>query len=401
MRYLLAGESHGPAQVGILEGFPAGVRLPAAAVDAELRRRLEGHGRGFRARRIEDDRARFLAGLQDGTTLGSPIAFVVENVDHKVRGDRPLQEWSAPRPGHADYAGMVRYGYAGCGPVAERASARATAGLTAAGACAKLLLAEFGVIVLSHVLAIGGVTAAAGGGDEDREPAEEALSAVREGTPLRCLDPDAEAAMVAAVDAAEAEGTTLGGVFEVVAYGLPVGLGTYAHPDRRLDAALAAEVMAVPSVKAVALGEALAVAARPGRDAHDEIFPPLTRRTNRAGGLEGGVTNGMPLRLRGWVKPIATQRDGLRSVDLVTGEAVRAGYVRSDTCVVPAAGVVAEAAVAWRLAAELVRDLGEAPLPELLRRARRLTGLRIPAAGGGEERGPDTGAGPAPAGERP
>lgn len=392
MRYLLAGESHGPALVGIVEGLPAGLAVPAAAVDEELTRRREGHGRGLRARRIERDRVRFLAGLANGVTLGSPVAFVVENRDAAAARGRPAQRWTVPRPGHADLAGLLKYGYDDCAPVAERASARSTAGLTVVGALAKLLLVRFGVEVLGHVLAVGGVMASPGEATASR------LRRVRSGTPLRCLDKRAEADMVAAVDAAAAARTTLGGVFEVVAFGLPAGLGSYVHPDRRLDALLAADLMAIPSVKAVEVGEGIAVAGLPGHLAHDELWPagslagmgagargvgaaqaavaraaaraPLAveRPTNRAGGLEGGVTNGMPLVVRGYAKPISTLARGLPSVDLSTGRAARAPWVRSDACVVPAAGVVGEAVVAWRLACALVEKLGGDALAEMLPR---------------------------------
>lgn len=388
MRYLLAGESHGPALVGIVEGLPAGLAVPAAAVDEELTRRREGQGRGLRARRIERDRVRFLAGLADGVTLGSPVAFVVENRDAAVRRSRPAQRWTVPRPGHADLAGLLKYGYADCAPVAERASARSTVGLTVVGALAKLLLARFGVEVLGHVLAVGGVMASPG------EATAARLRRIRSGTPLRCLDKRAEADMVAAVDAAVAARTTLGGVFEVVSFGLPAGLGSYVHPDRRLDALLAADLMAIPSVKAVEVGEGIAVAGLPGHLAHDELWPAgslaaaagragasraaarataragltVERPTNRAGGLEGGVTNGMPLVVRGYAKPISTLARGLPSVDLSTGRAARAPWVRSDACVVPAAGVVGEAVVAWRLACALVEKLGGDALAEMLPR---------------------------------
>lgn len=389
MRYLLAGESHGPALVGIVEGLPAGLAVPAAAVDEELTRRREGHGRGLRARRIERDRVRFLAGLANGVTLGSPVAFVVENRDAAAARGRPAQRWTVPRPGHADLAGLLKYGYDDCAPVAERASARSTAGLTVVGALAKLLLVRFGVEVLGHVLAVGGVMASPGEATASR------LRRVRSGTPLRCLDKRAEADMVAAVDAAAAARTTLGGVFEVVAFGLPAGLGSYVHPDRRLDALLAADLMAIPSVKAVEVGEGIAVAGLPGHLAHDELWPAgslagmgaaasaasqataraaaraslaVERPTNRAGGLEGGVTNGMPLVVRGYAKPISTLARGLPSVDLSTGRAARAPWVRSDACVVPAAGVVGEAVVAWRLACALVEKLGGDALAEMLPR---------------------------------
>ncbi|MBK9304727.1 MAG: chorismate synthase [bacterium] len=370
MRCLHAGESHGPALVSVIEGFPAGVPLGEGDLDAELGRRLEGYGRGIRAQTIETDACRILAGLWKGRTLGSPLALLIENRDFARREGRPHPDWPAPRPGHADLPGRLRYGYDGFAPVAERASARSTAGVVAAGACAKVLLKQLGIEVWSHTARVGDVAAA------DVAPTLARLRRVRAGTPLRCLDRRAEALMVAAVDAAAAAGTTLGGVAEVVAFGVPAGLGTYVQPDRRLDARLAGALAGIPSVKAAEIGDGAAVAARDGRSAHDELLPDgrggARRETNRAGGLEGGVTNGEPVRVRAYVKPISTQREGLRSVDLRTGRARRATWVRSDTCVVAAAGVVAEAVVAWELARELVAVLGDVPLPELKSRLRAL-----------------------------
>jgi len=371
MRYLLAGESHGRALVSVIEGFPAGLRLREADLDTELARRLEGYGRGPRAQSIENDTCLIPAGLWKGRTLGSPLAIVIKNRDFDARGGKPHPDWPAPRPGHADLAGRQRYGYHGFAPVAERASARSTAGVVAVGACAKKLLRAMGIEVWSHTVSMGGLEA------HGPEPTLTRLRRVRKGTPLRCLDRKAEPEMVARIDAARAEGVTLGGVTEVIAFGVPAGLGTYAQPDRRLDAALAAALVTIPSVKAAEIGDGVAVSARDGQSAHDELFPDgsggVKRETNRAGGLEGGVTNGEPVRARAYVKPISTQRKGLRSVDLKTGKAKRGSWVRSDICVVPAAGVVAEAVVAWELAVELIRFLGECPLDELVTRFKRNT----------------------------
>lgn len=370
MRCLHAGESHGPALVSIIEGFPAGLPLDADALAPDMARRLEGHGRGLRARSIETDAVRILSGLWKGRTLGSPLTLMIENRDWEIRKGAPHKDWPAPRPGHADLAGRLRYGYDGFAPVAERASARSTAGVVAVGGCCKLLLKALGVQVWSHTTALGGIEA------EPGEVSPARLRRIAAGTPLRCLDRKAEQAMIAAVDDAHARGVTLGGVTEVCAFGLPVGLGTYAQPDRRLDASLAAALMGIPSVKAVEIGDGVAVAARDGQSAHDALLPAgrgrVRRETNRAGGLEGGVTNGETLRARAYVKPISSQRRGVPSVDLRTGKAAAASYVRSDTCVVPAAGVVAEAVVAWELADEIVRVLGEAPLKELKRRFKDL-----------------------------
>lgn len=366
MRHLLAGESHGPALISVIEGFPAGVPLKEADLAADLTRRLEGHGRGLRARGIETDAPRLLSGLWKGRTLGSPITVLIENRDFAQRGGKWHPDWAAPRPGHADLPGRLRYGFDEFAPVAERASARSTAGTVAVGAVAKRLLKAFGIEIWSHTRALGGVVAAGPAATPAR------LRRVRSGTPLRCLDKRAERAMIAAVDAAMEAGVTLGGVTEIVVFGLPVGLGTYTQADRRLDARLAGALLGVPSVKAAEIGDGVTVAGVDGQHAHDELFPDgaggVRRETNRAGGLEGGVTNGEPLVARAYVKPISTQRKGLRSVDLKTGKPRRGSWVRSDTCVVPAAGVVCEAVAAWELADELVRFLGEAPLPELVRR---------------------------------
>ncbi len=374
LRYLLAGESHGPALVGILEGFPAGLVIKESLVNAELDLRRQGYGRGLRVTTIEQDKVEFLAGFWKGKTLGSPIAFTIANRDFELRKGKPAQRWRVPRPGHADLPGVIRYGYDDCAPVTERASARSTAATTAAGACAKALLAKFGIKVLSHVTAVGGVEAAG------KEATPAGLKRIRKGRPLRCLDARAEENMVSAVDEAMTAGVTLGGVFEVLAFGVPAGLGTYAHTDRRLDAQLAREVMGIPAVKAVEIGAGISVAGVDGREAHDEIYPDgkesIKRLTNRAGGLEGGVTNGEPVVVRGFVKPISSQRRQLSSVDLRTGKAAKAAWVRSDTCVVPAAGIVAEAAVAWCLARELTSFLGGDRLDVMLRRFAELEGWK-------------------------
>jgi chorismate synthase len=384
LRYLLAGESHGPALTGILEGFPAGLVIKKSKVDLELALRQQGYGRGPRMQSIEKDQVEFLAGFWNGRTLGSPIAFKIPNLDFELRQrtGQKAQRWQVPRPGHADLAGLVRHRYDDCAPVAERASARSTAAVTAAGACAKALLAEFGIIVLSHTRSVGSVIANAAA------PSIPRLRRIRSNRPLRCLDAKAEKTMVDLIDDAMARGVTLGGEFEVMAFGMPVGLGTYCHPDRRLDALLAADVMAIPAVKAVSIGAGLEVAAADGQHAHDEMIPSepsgnkkgrrpsgrpsvggrpalgsgFVRTTNLAGGLEGGITNGEPVVVRGFVKPISSQRKRLQSIDLKTGDADLAAWVRSDTCVVPAAGIVAEAVVAWRLADELTTFLGSADL---------------------------------------
>jgi chorismate synthase len=388
LRYLLAGESHGPALVGILEGFPSGLVIKESMVNEELARRLSGFGRGERALNIEKDQVEFLSGFWKNHTLGSPISFVIRNKDFELRKGKSAQRWSVPRPGHADLPGMVRYGFDDAAPVTERSSARSTAAVVAAGACAKALLGKFGITVLSHVPMVAGIKA-------DNIPLTMArLKKIKGSKVLRCLDAKAEKAMVAAIKEAMDQGVTLGGEFEVAAFGLPVGLGTYTHPDRRLDATLSADVMGIPAVKAVSIGQGLEIASIDGQHAHDEIFPaedyPATdgmpsgvrpshggkptlgsgfvRTTNRAGGLEGGITNGETLLIRGFVKPITSQRKRLQSVNVKTGKAAKAAWVRSDTSVVPAAGVVAEAVVAWRLACELTSFLGSAQLDVMLHR---------------------------------
>ena len=367
MRVLHAGESHGPALVSIVEGLPAGLKIVPGDVDFELARRLEGHGRGPRARSIEADRVEILSGLWKGRTLGSPLSLMIRNRDFEKRGGKPHPDWPAPRPGHADLAGRLKYGYDGFAQVAERSSARSTAGVVAAGAAAKILLKRFGIAVWSHTLAVGQIRTAG-----DVPPTLNRLRRLRTGTPLRCLDRKVETLMVSEIDAAMSEGVSLGGVSEVVAFGVPAGLGTHVHPDRRLDARLAAALAGIPSVKAVEFGDGIAISSVSGQIAHDALLPDgsgdARRETNRAGGLEGGITNGMPLGARIYVKPISTQRRGLPSVDWKTGRAARAAYVRSDTCVVPAAGVIAEALVAWTLADDIIRTLGDAPMIELERR---------------------------------
>jgi chorismate synthase len=391
LRYLLAGESHGPALVGILEGFPAGLIIKNSFVDTELALRQQGYGRGPRMQSIEKDAVEFLSGFWKGRTLGSPIAFKIPNLDFELRRrtGQKAQRWRVPRPGHADLAGVVRYDYDDCAPVAERASARSTAATTAAGACAKALLREFGITVFSHTRSVGSIKAA------EAEATIARLRRIRSNRPLRCLDAKAEKEMVALIDAAMAEGVTLGGEFEVIATGLPVGLGTYCHPDRRLDALLAEDVMAIPAIKAVSIGAGIEVAAVDGQNAHDELIPAekrssgrpslggrptlgsgFVRTTNRAGGLEGGITNGEPVIVRGFVKPISSQRKRLQSIDLKTGKPGLAAWVRSDTCVVPAAGIVGEAVVAWRLASELTTFLGAADLKTMKKRFREISSAK-------------------------
>jgi chorismate synthase len=378
LRYLTAGESHGQALVAILEGMPAGVPLTTAEIAAELARRRLGHGRGARMR-FEADRLEVLGGLRHGRTLGSPVALLIGNSEwpkwtEVMAPDPPADPAAAatgrgapltrPRPGHADLAGMQKYGFDEARPVLERASARETAARVALGAVAKALLAQVGVAVLAHVASLGQVTAdpAASPGPGDRE--------LLDASPVRCLDPDAAAAMVAAIDAAKAAGDTLGGVVEVLAWGLPPGLGSHVHWDRKLDARLAAALMSVQAIKGVEVGDGFAGAARPGSQAHDEIVPgprgPV-RRTGRSGGIEGGMSTGEPLRLRAAMKPLSTLVKALDTVDLASGEPAKAVVQRSDVTAVPAAAVVAEAVVALVLADALLEKTGGDSLDEVRR----------------------------------
>jgi chorismate synthase len=361
LRYFTSGESHGEALVAFLSGLPAGLAVDQAFLDRELWRRQQGYGRGGRMK-IETDRAHILAGVRHGRTIGSPIAVMLENRDwQNWQESLPVEPGdpekhkrvASPRPGHADLAGALKYDFPEARYVLERASARESAARVAIGALAKLFLRELGIEVLSHVITVGAVSLA------DREIAWEQIQEIsrRNEILLSCVDPDAEQRMKEAVDQVLRTGDSLGGVFEVVAHNVPPGLGTYAQWDERLDALLAAAVMSLQAVKAVEIGSGIQAAHSPGSAVHDEIgyardagFAGFTRQHNNAGGLEGGVSNGQEIRVRGYLKPISTLRRPLQSVDFATREPVKAAYERSDVCVVPAAGVAAEAMVALTLA---------------------------------------------------
>ncbi len=377
-RFLTAGESHGPALGVTVEGVPAGLALTADWLAVDLSRRQRGYGRGAR-QAIEQDRAEILAGVRHGLTLGSPILLLVRNRDWenwtKVMSVEPLAADEAEalrtaaeegnkratpvtrvRPGHADLAGALKYGFNDVRNVLERASARETAARVAAGGIARAFLAELGISVWSFTAEVGGVALDPGNATRSRDEAD--------ASPLRCPDPDAEARMIARIDEARSAGDTVGGVFEVVVHGLPIGLGSYVHWDRRLDAALASAVMSINIVKGVEFGLGFEQTRRFGSAVHDVIEGRddegrWVHRTNNAGGLTGGVTNGQPLVVRGAVKPISTLARPLPSADLVTGEAVdKAHYERSDISVVPAAGVVGEAMVMLTLAAFVMEKFG-------------------------------------------
>ncbi|NLW09770.1 MAG: chorismate synthase [Firmicutes bacterium] len=388
MRFLTAGESHGRALAVVIEGFPALVPVGKEEIDRELSRRQQGYGRGGRMK-IEKDRVEIISGLRHGKTMGSPIAFLIPNRDwqnwaavmdpflpgeetrvelkEEERLGRIRAEVTAPRPGHADLAGALKYGFTDLRNVLERASARETAARVGAGAFARILLAQFGVVIGSHLLQIG---AAASGENQIRALSEEEQEKVEE-SPVRCLDPQAAAAMMEEIDKARAEGESLGGIFLVYAKGLPPGLGSHVHWDRRLDGRLAQAVMSIPGVKGVEFGLGFAAAALPGSKVHDPIAYEagrgLYRPVNNAGGIEGGMSNGEPLLIRAVMKPIPTLYQGLPSVDLKTWEPVRAAVERSDLTAVPAAAVVAEAMVAWVLAEAFLEKFGGDSLPEMKR----------------------------------
>jgi chorismate synthase len=375
-RFNTAGESHGRALVAIVEGLPAGLPLSVELIDRELGRRQWGYGRGGRMK-IERDRVEVLSGVRHGLALGSPVALRIENKDWKNWSDVMAAEASEvpdekmrrvrrPRPGHADLAGGLKYDARDLRDILERASARETAARVACGALAKQLLSNFGVEIRSHVAQLGGVPA------EPLRVAWEDVCAIPDDAPLRCADVAAQDAMVALVDEKRREGDTLGGVFEVVARGVVAGLGSHTSWDSKLDGRLARALMSIPAVKAVSIGAGVEAASLPGSRVHDEIEydaegRAFRRPTNRAGGLEGGITNGEELRVRGYLKPISTLRRALRSVDIETKEERLAAFERSDVTAVPAAGVIGESMVALTLAEAMREKFGGDSLAEMRR----------------------------------
>jgi len=378
LRFQTTGESHGQALVAILSGLPAGVRIDFDYVNRELKRRMGGYGRGGRMK-IESDSPLFLSGVRHGETIGSPVTILIENRDWKnwmeamAVEDSPesrpqYKALSSPRPGHADLAGCLKFNFRDARYVLERASARETAARVAVGAVAKLFLREFSIEITSHVVAIGRVALSS-----NDMPFETILALRdREEIVLNCVDPSTEARMKEEVDHALQERDTVGGIFEVIAHGLPPGLGSCAQWDERLDGQLAQAVMSIQAVKGVELGAGFEAAANFGSQVHDEIGydrerSRFTRKSNRAGGLEGGITNGEDVIVRGHVKPISTLRRPLESVDLDTREPVKAAYERSDVCVVPAAGVVAESMVALVIARAFLEKFGGDSLGETQR----------------------------------
>jgi chorismate synthase len=376
LKYFTSGESHGEALVGFLSGLPAGVPVSLDFVNHELWRRQQGYGRGGRMK-IERDTGRILSGVRHGKTIGSPIAVLLENRDWKnwqeqlpvESGDPKLHKRVAsPRPGHADLAGALKYNFSEARYVLERASARESAARVAIGALVKLFLRELGVEVLSHVVAVGAARL------EREIPWDEIrASCSRDEVMLNCADPEIEPRMKDEVDRVLRTGDSVGGVFEVVAHNVPPGLGTYAQWDERLDAQLAAAVMSLQAVKAVEIGSGVTAAYSPGSAVHDEIgysgvgFTQFSRTRNNAGGIEGGVSNGQEIRVRGYLKPISTLRRPLQSVDFATRAPVKAAYERSDVCVVPAAGVAGEAMVGLTLARCALEKFGGDSMTETCR----------------------------------
>lgn len=361
LKFLTAGESHGPSLLGILDGLPAGLSVPPDAIDEDLRRRQGGYGRSGR-QRIERDHVQFLGGVDRDTTTGAPIAMLIENRDYANQQKREKPVLTVPRPGHADLAGSQKYRLDDMRAVLERASARETAMRVAVGALCKCLLSEFGILVSGQVIRIGDVVASSA------DLSDPDVRRRVNDSPVYVADDDASARMVAAIDDARRARDTLGGVVEVQVHGVPVGLGSYAQWDRKLDGRLAGAVMSIQAIKGVEIGEGFENAGHPGTRAHDPILPGERgprRGTNRAGGLEGGVTNGNPVIVRAAMKPISTTLTPMPSVDVRTGEASQAIYQRSDICAVPAAGVVVEAMVAFVIAGAFLEKFGGDSLAEI------------------------------------
>ena len=365
LRFLTAGESHGKGLVAILEGIPAGLSIREDYIAEQLKRRQGGSGRGGRMQ-IEQDHAEIISGVRHGMTIGSPISMLIQNRDWEnwqelmsvAPVDKEIEPVTKLRPGHADLAGVAKYNVDDIRPILERASARETTARVGVGAIARRFLEGFGIDIHSHVTCIGGVYAYAS------DPIDwEKVEAF----PVRCADPEMEKEMMTAIDKAKEAGDSLGGIFEVIVTGVPIGLGSHIQWDRRLNGKIAQSVMSIQAVKGVEIGAGFAVADLLGSQAHDEIKPGAERPTNWAGGLEGGMTNGQPIIVQGAIKPIATIPSPLNSIDLRTGKAVKAHFERADTCVVPAAGVIGEAMLALVLAEAILEKFGGDHVEETLR----------------------------------
>lgn len=379
MRYLTAGESHGPQLTTIIEGLPSLLPISAESINHELKRRQGGHGRGRRMQ-IETDTVEIVGGVRHGQTLGSPVALVVQNDDWphwtKIMGAEPLPEdvnpeeikrqISRPRPGHADLVGGMKYGHRDLRNVLERSSARETTVRVAVGAVAKALLKELGISIVSHVTEIAGIKA-----DTSKVEGKsvDEIRAIVEADPCYCVDPEASAKMVEMIDETKKAGDSIGGVVEVIVEGLPAGIGSYVHYDRKLDGKLAQAMLSINAFKGVEFGIGFEMARRKGSEVHDEILwdaeHGYTRATNRLGGLEGGMSTGMPIVVRGVMKPIPTLYKPLQSVDIETKEPFKASVERSDSCAVPAASVVAEHAIAWEIAKAITEQFHSDQLPQL------------------------------------
>ena len=367
LRFLDAGESHGKCLLGIIEGLPVGLTLSEEKINLDLTRRQGGYGRGDRMK-IEQDKVEILSGLVEGKTIGSPFGLMIKNKDWENWQEKEYPPLTTPRPGHTDFSGAIKYGFKDLRKVLERASARQTAMRVAIGSVAGSLLEEFNIGIYSYVLRIGQVKAKRIT-SFNREVKEEINK-----SPVYCVDGIASIGMCREIDRAREKGDTLGGVFEVIITGIPIGLGSYVQWDRRLDARLASALMSIPGVKAVEIGEGIEASKKKGSTVHDEIFTQeesekdsfrYHRKTNRAGGIEGGITNGEEVVIRAYLKPIPTLINPLRSIDFTTKKETKAIYQRSDICVVPAASIVGEAVAAWEIAAAFLEKFGGDSLAEI------------------------------------
>lgn len=361
LRYFTAGESHGQCLIGVIEGLPAGIKLDEDTINRDLARRQKGYGRGGRMK-IETDRAEILTGIRLGETIGAPVTLRVANRDFKINDLPPVTK---PRPGHADLTGVLKYDRRDARDILERSSARETTMRVAIGGVCKLLLAELDIDIVGHLVGLGRVQAKTEGFS---------LAAIRERSEtseVRCADPVAEKEMIAAIDEAKSQGDTLGGIFEVVASGVPIGLGSHVQWDRKLDANIARAMMSIQAMKGVEIGMGFEAARRFGSEVHDEILPAkdglLSRDQNNAGGFEGGMTNGQPLIVRVAMKPLSTLMRPMRSVDIATGQEVKATVERSDVCAAPAAAVIGEAVLAVELVAAVLEKFGGDSVAELKR----------------------------------
>jgi len=367
LRFLDAGESHGKCLIGIIEGLPAGLSLNEEKINLNLKRRQGGYGRGERMK-IEQDQVEILSGLVEGKTIGSPLSLMIKNKDWENWQDKKKLSLTIPRPGHADFAGLIKYGFKDVRKVLERSSARQTAMRVAVGSVASTLLEEFNINIYSYVLRIGQIKA------RRIMSFNQKLKAEINKSPVYCTDGIASVGMCREIDRAREKGDTLGGVFEVVITGVPIGLGSYAQWDRRLDARLASALISIPGVKAVEIGEGIEASKKKGSAVHDEIFAHQEseknssryyRKTNRAGGIEGGVTNGEAVVIRAYIKPIPTLINPLHSIDFATKKETKAIYQRSDICVVPAVSVVGESVAAWEIAVAFLEKFSGDSLIEI------------------------------------